>query len=177
MNHQTIFGRPSRRDVLRGLAACAAAPALRAQTSVKQASFKQASAHIEVITGEPIGTIAPEIYGHFTEHLGGVIYDGIWVGPGSKIPNQGGIRTAVIDALREIKAPVIRWPGGCFADSYDWHDGVGENRKARTNFWGGTDSNSFGTGEFMRFCELTGAKPYLAANLRTLPGRDFNEWI
>jgi len=75
MNHQTIFGRPSRRDVLRGLAACAAAPALRAQTSVKQASFKQASAHIEVITGEPIGTIAPEIYGHFTEHLGGVIYD------------------------------------------------------------------------------------------------------
>ncbi len=177
MNHQTIFGRPSRRDVLRGLAACAAAPALRAQTSVKQASFKQASAHIEVITGEPIGTIAPEIYGHFTEHLGGVIYDGIWVGPGSKIPNQGGIRTAVIDALREIKAPVIRWPGGCFADSYDWHDGVGENRKASTNFWGGTDSNSFGTGEFMRFCELTGAKPYLAANLRTLPGRDFNEWI
>src|SRR5579884_55948 len=138
-----------------------------------------ADAHIEVLINEPIATIEPEIYGHFTEHLGGVIYDGIWVGENSKVPNVGGIRRAVVDALKAINAPVVRWPGGCFADSYDWHDGIGpqSNRKQRTNFWGGSDSNSFGTQEFMRFCTLSGAKPYLAANVRSLPARDFQEWM
>ena len=72
-----------------------------------------------------MGTIAPEIYGHFAEHLGGVVYDGIWVGEGSKIPNTGGIRTALVEHLKRINAPVVRWPGGCFADSYDWRDGIG----------------------------------------------------
>lgn len=139
----------------------------------------QSPAHIEVLPGEPIGTISPEIYGHFIEHLGGVIYDGVWVGEKSKIENVGGIRKSVIDALKAIKAPNVRWPGGCFADSYDWHDGIGSpsERKARTNFWGGSDSNAFGTQEFMRFCGLTGAKPYLAANLRGLTARDFNHWV
>src|SRR6266487_2991356 len=80
---------------------------------------------IEILTSEPIGTIAPEIYGHFAEHLGGVIYDGIWVGENSKIANITGIRKSLVDALRKIKPSVIRWPGGCFADSYDWRDGVG----------------------------------------------------
>jgi alpha-N-arabinofuranosidase len=147
-----------------------AAAGLRSQTT---------DAHIEILPEEPIATIAPEIYGHFIEHLGGVIYDGVWVGPDSKIPNQGGIRTAVIDALKAIQAPVVRWPGGCFADSYDWVDGIGPEgaRKARTNFWGGTETNAFGTQEFMRFCSLAGAKPYLAANVRSLPARDFYRWI
>ena len=157
-----------RRSFLRALAACGvAATGLRGQT---------AAAHIEILPEEPIGTIAPEIYGHFIEHLGGVIYDGVWVGPDSKIPNEGGIRKAVLDALKAIQAPVVRWPGGCFADSYDWRDGIGA-RKLRTNFWGGSDSNAFGTQEFLRFCTLSGAKPYLAANLRSLPARDFNQWI
>jgi alpha-N-arabinofuranosidase len=138
---------------------------------------EETSGHIEVILGEPIGTIAPEIYGHFTEHLGGVIYDGIWVGEDSKIPNQGGIRTALVDALKAIQAPVIRWPGGCFADSYDWKDGVGKERAARTNFWGGSDPNTFGTHEFLRLCELAGAQPYVAANLRGGSAKDFNEWM
>src|SRR5438477_12869982 len=98
---------------------------------------RAAEARIEVIPGEPIGTIAPEIYGHFVEHLGGVVYDGIWVGAGSKIPNVRGIRKALVDALRTIKPGVIRWPGGCFADSYDWRDGIGApaNRPRRTDFW------------------------------------------
>src|SRR5262245_24019271 len=83
-------------------------------------SSRAAQASIEVLIDETIGTISPNIYGHFVEHLGGVVYDGIWVGEDSKIPNTGGIRNSVIEAMRRIKAPVIRYPGGCFADSYDW---------------------------------------------------------
>jgi alpha-N-arabinofuranosidase len=167
--------RIDRRNFLKGLAACG----LVAAGSRSQTSQTQASAHIEILPDEPISIIAPEIYGHFIEHLGGVIYDGVWVGEGSKIPNEGGIRRAVIDALKAIHAPVVRWPGGCFADSYNWRDGIGSatDRKARTNFWGGVDPNSFGTQEFLRFCSLTGAKPYLAANLRGLRAWDFQQWV
>ncbi|HEX8774034.1 MAG TPA: alpha-L-arabinofuranosidase C-terminal domain-containing protein [Pyrinomonadaceae bacterium] len=147
---------------------------------------------VEVLIEEPIGTINPDIYGHFTEHLGGVVYDGIWVGEGSKIPNTGGIRTALVEHMRRIKAPVVRWPGGCFADSYNWRDGVGprNQRPRRTNFWVDApewrnapdgpwkyDTNHFGTNEFMRFCRLAGAEPYLAANLRSLPAKDTYEWV
>lgn len=145
---------------------------------------------IEVLLNEPIGTIAPEIYGHFVEHLGGVVYDGIWVGEDSRIPNVGGIRKALVDAMRRIKPSVVRWPGGCFADSYNWRDGIGprSQRPRRTNFWIGAmadmpdgpwkyDTNQFGTNEFMRFCRLVGAEPYFAANLRSLPAKDFYEWV
>jgi alpha-L-arabinofuranosidase len=152
---------------------------------------------IEVLLDEPIGTISRNIYGHFTEHLGGVIYDGVWVGEDSKIPNVGGIRKQLVDGLREIHAPVIRWPGGCFADSYDWRDGVGERNKrpTRTNFWVDEpanqpgpspfpansvqlyETNAFGTAEFMRFCKLSGAEPYVAANLRSLPPIEFDRWV
>jgi len=151
-----------------------------------------AAARIEILPDEPIGTISPTIYGHFTEHLGGCIYDGIWVGDGSSIPNAGGIRKSVIDSLRRIKAPVVRWPGGCFADSYNWRDGVGpvDQRPTRTNFWAETDvlkkatggpqkyePNRFGTNEFARFCKLSGAEPYFAGNVRALTPYDFYEWI
>jgi alpha-N-arabinofuranosidase len=152
-----------------------------------------ADAHIEVLLDEPIGTISPTIYGHFTEHLGGVIYDGVWVGEDSAIPNIGGVRKALVDRMRAIKAPVIRWPGGCFADSYDWRDGVGphEKRPRRTNFWVDDpeakrlsgrgvqlyESNAFGTDEFVRFCQLSGAEPYIAANVRSLTALDFDHWV
>src|SRR5215470_20264943 len=118
----------TRRHLLRTTAAAAAALAARGQSS---------DSRIEILTAEPIGRIAPEIYSHFVEHLGGVVYDGIWVGEKSKIPNTGGIRKALVDHLKRIKAPVIRWPGGCFADSYDWRDGIGPRaqRPKRTNFW------------------------------------------
>src|SRR5881397_3704865 len=92
------------------------APPLRAQSG---------DSRLDVLPGEPIGTIAPEIYGHFVEHLGGVVYDGIWVGEGSRIPNVGGVRKEIVDRLRQIRASVVRWPGGCFADQYDWRDGTG----------------------------------------------------
>ena len=161
------------------------APAARAQT---------ADSRLEILVDEPIATIAPEIYGHFVEHLGGVVYDGIWVGENSKIPNVGGIRKALVDDLRKVKPAVIRWPGGCFADSYDWRDGIGPagNRPRRTGFWADTrpsqnraaiegpqrfDPNRFGTNEFVRFCRLAGAAPYIAANVRSLPARDLYQWI
>jgi alpha-N-arabinofuranosidase len=147
---------------------------------------------IEVLLSEPIARIAPEIYGHFIEHLGGVIYDGVWVGEDSRIPNIGGIRKALVEAMREIKPGVVRWPGGCFADAYDWRDGIGprEKRPRRTNFWVDNrewrdvgivpqkyEPNHFGTHEFIRFCRLIGAQPYIAANVRTLPASVFHQWI
>jgi alpha-N-arabinofuranosidase len=173
---------PTRRDFLTGSAAAAVGVLLAPRTS------HAADARIEILLDEPIGTIAPEIYGHFAEHLGGVVYDGIWVGENSKIPNVGGIRRELIERLRQIQAPVVRWPGGCFADSYDWRDGVGpmSERPTRTNFWVNTrvppgpqqyDPNHFGTIEFLRFCRLSGAQPYLAANVRSLPPRDFYQWV
>jgi alpha-L-arabinofuranosidase len=155
-------------------------------------SARAASASIDVLVNEPIGTISPNIYGHFIEHLGAVVYDGIWVGEGSRVPNIGGIRKDIVDALKRINAPLFRYPGGCFADSYNWRDGIGERSKRprRTNFWYGVagkevaldspsriESNQFGTNEFLRFCQLTGGRPYLAANLRGLTANDFWEWV
>jgi len=87
-------------------------------------SASAADARIEVLLDETIGTVSPLLFGHFVEHLGGVVYDGIWVGEGSRIPNVGGIRSALVEALRRTRPGVVRWPGGCFADSYDWRDGI-----------------------------------------------------
>src|SRR5580693_7755700 len=123
-----------RRDFLKAAAASTTAALVFGK---RNAFSQQAGSHIEVLVDEPIGTIAPEIYGHFTEHLGTVVYDGIYVGEDSKIPNQQGLRTALIEGMRASKAPVVRWPGGCFADSYDWRDGIGPRAKRprHTNFW------------------------------------------
>jgi alpha-N-arabinofuranosidase len=167
----------SRRKFLKNTAFAASALALRADTLLPQSS--EVDAHIEVMPAEPIGTISPEIYSHFIEQLGGVVYDGVWVGEGSKIPNQGGIRTAFIDMMRAVKAPVLRWPGGCFADSYNWKDGLGprDQRPARTAFWGQQDSNHYGLHEFMRTCRLIGAKPYLAGDVRSQTAQDFYQEI
>ena len=176
-----------RRQFLKGSAAAGAALVF----SRKQVWAKDADAHIEVLLQEPLGEISSNIYGQFTEHIGGVIYDGVWVGEKSKIPNQYGIRSQLVDMMKQIHVPVIRWPGGCFADSYDWKDGIGAKRPRRTNFWEVDhdalrlhdkgpqlfESNEFGTNEFIRFCRLTGAQPYLAANLRSLPALDFDHWV
>ena len=139
--------------------------------------LSEVDAHIEVIPGDPIGTIAPEIYSHFIEQLGGVVYDGVWVGEGSKIRNERGVRKAFLDVMREIKAPVLRWPGGCFADSYDWRDGIGAKRPQRTAFWTQEDSNHFGTHEFMFTCKAIGCEPYLAGNVRSMEARDYYQWM
>lgn len=153
-------------------------------------SSRTADARIDVLFDEPIGTISPNIYGHFAENLGGVLYDGIWVGENSRVPNINGLRKELIEHMRRIKAPVIRYPGGCFADSYDWRDGIGpaDKRPRRTNFWANAESekspsthrydpNAVGTVEFVHFCKLIGAEPYLAANVRSLPAEAFQQWV
>ena len=125
--------------------------------------------------------INKEIYGNFTEHLGRCIYDGIWVGKDSAIPNVNGVRKDIIDAFKEIKLPVLRWPGGCFADQYHWKDGIGpmEQRKRIVNkTWGdAVEDNSFGTHEFMDMCEEIGCDAYIAGNLATGSIQEMLDWI
>ena len=144
-----------------------------------------AKAKIKIYLSEPIGIITPTIYGHFAEHLGGVIYDGIWVGEQSDVPNVRGIRSALVEAMRKINPPVVRWPGGCFADHYDWRDGIGpkEKRPKRTNFWMLRDpkhpeeTNAFGTHEFIDFCHQIGAEPYIVANVGSGSPKEFARWV
>ncbi|MFZ6026661.1 MAG: alpha-N-arabinofuranosidase [Chloroflexota bacterium] len=128
-----------------------------------------------------IATINPNLYGHFAEHLGRCIYDGAWVGEESSIPNTGGFRNDVIAALRRLKAPVIRWPGGCFADDYHWQDGIGPRagRPRRINIhWGEViESNHVGTHEFVDFCRLIGAEPYFCGNVGSGTPRELRDWV
>ena len=125
--------------------------------------------------------INKEIYGHFSEHLGRCIYQGIYVGENSDIPNVNGMRKDVVEALKEIKIPVLRWPGGCFADEYHWMDGIGpkENRKKMVNtHWGGVvEDNSFGTHEFMELCKQLGCEPYINGNLGSGTVQEMSEWV
>ncbi|MFN8498962.1 MAG: alpha-L-arabinofuranosidase C-terminal domain-containing protein [Anaerolineae bacterium] len=139
------------------------------------------SAAIDIILAEPIATINPNIYGHFSEHLGACIYNGAWVGEDSAIPHSGGLCNDVITALRRIRPPVMRWPGGCFADDYHWRDGIGPTsaRPRRINIhWGDVvETNAFGTHEFIRYCEAIGAQPYIAANLGSGTPQEMRDWV
>lgn len=125
--------------------------------------------------------ISKEIYGHFAEHLGRCIYEGIWVGEDSPIPNTRGIRNDVVEALKNIQIPVLRWPGGCFADTYHWKDGIGskEGRKKIINIhWGGSiEDNSFGTHEFMELCDQLGCEPYINGNVGSGTVQEMQEWV
>ena len=125
--------------------------------------------------------IHKEIYGQFAEHLGRCIYDGIWVGPDSDIPNINGYRKDLIEALQVLKVPVLRWPGGCFADEYHWMDGIGpkEDRPMMiNNNWGGTvEDNSFGTHEFFNLCELLECEPYLSGNVGSGSVEELAKWV
>lgn len=138
-------------------------------------------AQITINPMDTIGTIRPTLYGHFVEHLGRCIYDGVWVGPDSPIPNTDGFRNDVIAALRRLKPPVIRWPGGCFADDYHWQDGIGprESRPRRINIhWGEViETNAVGTQEFVHFCRLVGAEPYLCGNVGSGTVRELRDWV
>ncbi|MBP3784747.1 MAG: alpha-N-arabinofuranosidase [Butyrivibrio sp.] len=128
-----------------------------------------------------LGTVAPEIYGHFSEHLGRCIYEGLYVGENSDIPNVNGMRKDVVDALKEIQVPVLRWPGGCFADEYHWKDGIGEKSKRKkmvNTHWGGvTEDNSFGTHEYMELCKQLGCKTYVNGNLGSGTVQEMSEWV
>ncbi|MCJ8208723.1 alpha-N-arabinofuranosidase [Mucilaginibacter sp. RS28] len=125
--------------------------------------------------------ISKYIYSHFAEHLGHSIYGGFYVGDTSKIPNTNGIRNDVVAALRKMKIPSLRWPGGCFADTYHWRDGVGpkDKRPAIVNrWWGGvTEDNSFGTHDFLNMCELLGADPYVAGNVGSGTVQELADWV
>jgi alpha-N-arabinofuranosidase len=125
--------------------------------------------------------ISRHIYGHFAEHLGRCIYEGFWVGEDSDIPNTRGIRNDVVEALKKLKVPNLRWPGGCFADEYHWMDGIGprEQRPSMVNtHWGGTvENNHFGTHEFFDLCEMLGAQPYICGNVGSGTVQEMSQWM
>lgn len=144
------------------------------------AGLKAPELTVDVLLDEPVGTIKPSVYGQFTEHIGGVIYDGIWVGADSKIPNIGGIRKTLVDHVKRLGRVVVRWPGGCFADRYHWRDGIGPaaHRPRRFGRWReATEPNTFGTHEFIRFCRLCEVEPYFAANVGTGSPEEFQQWV
>lgn len=130
---------------------------------------------------EKIAAINKDIYGHFSEHLGRCIYEGLYVGEDSKIPNKNGMRTDAVEALKEMGLPVLRWPGGCFADEYHWKDGIGpkESRKKMINTnWGGvTEDNSFGTHEYFELCEQIGCDTYVNGNVGSGSPQEMSEWV
>jgi alpha-N-arabinofuranosidase len=149
--------------------------------------LRAADAELELAPGTPGAVISPHLYGHFIEHLGGVIYDGVWVGRDSRVPNIEGTRKQFVDDMKRIGAPNLRWPGGCFADGYHWRDGIGAgNRRPHTyNYWQrsmpaglqATEPNQFGIHEFMRLCRQVGAAPYVAANVGSSNPKEFHDWV
>ena len=167
----------SRREFAQGAAALAL-------TSLIPRGLLQGSAatqRVVIRTDAEIGVIQPELHGQFAEHLGSCVYGGLWVGKNSPIPNINGYRKQAIEYLRDLGIPVLRWPGGCFADDYHWRDGVGpaERRPKRVNIhWGGyVEDNSFGTHEFIGLCRLIGAQPYLAGNVGSGSPSELRDWI
>jgi alpha-L-arabinofuranosidase len=138
------------------------------------------AASLTIRADRPGSQIDPKIYGSFAEHLGRGIYEGIWVGEGSPIPNTRGMRNDVIAALRNLELPLLRWPGGCFADEYHWRDGIGPRRQrpSRANtWWGGMETNAFGLHEFMEFAELIGTEPYISVNVGSGTPQEMMEWL
>ncbi|MBO4928704.1 MAG: alpha-N-arabinofuranosidase [Clostridiales bacterium] len=128
-----------------------------------------------------LGHIQPEIQGHFSEHLGRCIYGGVFVGEKSEIPNVNGMRKDVVEALKEIRIPVLRWPGGCFADEYHWKDGIGDKSQRKkminTNWGGVVEDNSFGTHEYMELCRQLGCKTYVNGNVGSGTVQEMSEWV
>ena len=149
-----------------------------AGTSARAESF---DARITLQTDRPGAVIDPNIYGQFVEHLGRGVYEGIWVGPDSSIPNTRGIRNDVVAALRKIRIPLIRWPGGCFAETYHWRDAIGprETRARGVNTaWGDeVETNQFGTHEFMDFVEQIGAQPFISVNVASGSPAEAQAWL
>ena len=147
--------------------------------SLSLSAQRSAILTIEADRGTQI--IPKEIYGQFAEHLGTCIYGGLWVGEDSSIPNIQGYRTDVFNALKELHVPVLRWPGGCFADEYHWRDGIGpreQRPKMVNNNWGGTiEDNSFGTHEFLNLCEMLSCEPYISGNVGSGTVEELAKWV
>src|SRR5437764_720945 len=139
-----------------------------------------AQVNLTVDAGTPGAVINKDVYGQFAEHLGTGIYEGMWVGPESKIPNTRGWRNDVLKALKELHVPLVRWPGGCFADEYHWKDGIGPRSKrpvkVNTNWGGVPESNAVGTHEFFDLVDQIGAAAYVNGNLGTGTAEEMSEW-
>jgi alpha-N-arabinofuranosidase len=167
----------SRRRLVQAAAAAPLASLLPRAVFSQGAASKKAVIHAD----QQIGVVRPDLHSHFIEHLGSCVYGGIWVGRKSPVPNINGFRRAAVEYLKELGVPVLRWPGGCFADDYHWRDGIGpaEKRPKRVNIhWGGyTEDNSFGTHEFVEFCRLIGAEPYFAANVGSGTPQEMRDWM
>ena len=181
---RTYVPAPSRRRRMSAALTAALAAYLFAAPMTMHTNAQNAEsfgAELVIRADQPKGTINRNIYGHFAEHLGRLVYDGLWVGEGSPIPNTRGIRNDVVTALKNLNIPVMRWPGGCFADEYRWRDGVGPRaqRPKRINtHWGGVvETNAFGTHEFMDLCEMIGAEPYVAGNVGSGTPEQMMDWI
>jgi len=168
------------RGILRASVGGALIAAALASGAAAQAPAAE-PASITIHADQPGAHVNREVFSQFAEHLGHGIYEGIWVGPGSKIPNVRGYRTDVVNALKALSVPVVRWPGGCFADEYHWREGIGPRAKRPVKVnthWGGvTEPNSFGTHEYMDFVDLIGAQPYVSGNVGNAPPREMAEWI
>jgi alpha-L-arabinofuranosidase len=148
---------------------------------VAQAAIAAPEVLVTVDATKPGAVINKNVYGQFAEHLGTGIYGGMWVGPDSKTPNIKGWRKDVVGALKDLRVPVVRWPGGCFADEYNWRDGIGPRGKrpvmVNTNWGGVVDNNAVGTHEFFDLAELIGADAYVNANVGTGSPRETAQWL
>lgn len=168
----------SRREFVAGVSTSSAAALLLTAWPIPQAD---STTRVLVRADDEIGMIRPDLHGQFAEHLGSCVYGGLWVGKNSRIPNVEGYRKQAVEYLRELKIPVLRWPGGCFADDYHWRDGIGpvSQRPKRVNIhWGSyVEDNSFGTHEFIGLCRLIGAEPYFAGNVGSGSPQEMRDWI
>src|SRR6476620_11651628 len=148
---------------------------------IDPAGYAQATTAMTIDGSNPKTVISRHIYGHFSEHLGRCIYDGFWVGDSITVPKKDRIRMDIVDALRKIKVPNLRWPGGCFADEYHWRDGIGPRKErphmVNTNWGGVSEDNSFGTHEFLELCSLIGCEPYIAGNVGSGTIEEMAKWV
>jgi alpha-L-arabinofuranosidase len=171
------MSRISRRALLNGVPAAGVGLLL----APRSGAFQVRRRRVVVAANAAIGAIRPELHGHFAEHLGNCIYNGLWVGRGSSIPNINGHRRLAVEYLKALGIPVLRWPGGCFADDYHWRDGIGPvaSRPRRVNIWWGqyTEDNSFGIHEFVELCRLIGAEPYVAGNVGSGTPQELRDWV
>lgn len=161
--------------------AAGSAAVFTALTPRKGFSATTTSRKLELFPDETIATIRPELHSHFAEHLGTCVYGGLWVGPSSPIPNINGYRKSAVEYLKALGVPVLRWPGGCFADDYHWREGIGpaaQRPKTVNMHWGQyTEDNSFGTHEFVGLCRLIGAEPYFAGNVGSGAPSELRNWM
>ena len=180
MRERDVLNRFRPGQMLAGTVLACALPVC-AQVPLSAPGQSISTATVTLAADRPGPRMHRQVFGQFAEHLGTGIYGGLWVGTNSKIPNDGGYRRDVIAALKAIKVPMVRWPGGCFADEYHWRDGIGARGKrpvkVNTNWGGVTEDNAFGTHEFMGFVERLGAEAYVSANLGSAPPAETAQWV